>query len=147
MTSPIEVSGAVILYRGRVLLTRRGPTSSYPLAWECPGGKLELGETLEEAARREVYEELGLALNQHVPSSVVGVAELAPTGAHRPIRWTAHLFDLSAAPETPPVTLKPPACAAGWFTADELYELPMTPGNGAIFATLSRLCRASAEGR
>jgi ADP-ribose pyrophosphatase YjhB (NUDIX family) len=52
-------AGALILdHAGRVLLQRRGDDG----LWSIPGGAMELGETLEEAARREVREETGLAV-------------------------------------------------------------------------------------
>lgn len=59
---PIVGVGAVILDRGRVVLIRR---RYEPLAgqWSLPGGTLELGETLEEGAAREMHEETGLVVS------------------------------------------------------------------------------------
>ena len=59
--APIVGVGAVVIDGGRVLLVRRG---NPPLKgeWSLPGGALELGETLEEGAVREVLEESGLAV-------------------------------------------------------------------------------------
>lgn len=59
---PIVGVGAVIIDTGRVVLIRR---RYEPLAgqWSLPGGTLELGETLEEAAAREMLEETGLVVH------------------------------------------------------------------------------------
>ena len=59
---PIVGVGAVIVERGRVVLIRR---RYEPLAgqWSLPGGTLELGETLEHGAAREMVEETGLVVH------------------------------------------------------------------------------------
>ncbi len=48
----------------RLLVTRRGSNSTYAGWWEFPGGKLEINETAEQALAREVYEELGVVVQQ-----------------------------------------------------------------------------------
>ena len=49
--------------RGKVLVLRRGPTDPWAPGWWClPGGGAEPHETLEQAARREAFEEAGLLL-------------------------------------------------------------------------------------
>ena len=47
---------------GRFLLTSRPAGKVYAGDWEFPGGKLEAGESVEEALRRELHEELGIAI-------------------------------------------------------------------------------------
>ncbi|HKW61922.1 MAG TPA: (deoxy)nucleoside triphosphate pyrophosphohydrolase [Candidatus Acidoferrum sp.] len=62
------VVAAVIERADRRLLIgqrRRGDTS--PLKWEFPGGKVEAGETPEEALARELHEELGAVLQKRAP--------------------------------------------------------------------------------
>ena len=56
----IKVAAAVVWREGRVLLTRRPPGGPFGLKWECPGGKLESGESAEQALVRELREELGV---------------------------------------------------------------------------------------
>lgn len=46
----------------RFLLTSRPPGKVYEGYWEFPGGKFEPGETLEQALRRELQEELGITI-------------------------------------------------------------------------------------
>jgi len=57
---PVIVAAAVIIRDGRVLLTRRGEGQHLAGMWEFPGGKLEAGESPEEALLRECQEECGI---------------------------------------------------------------------------------------
>ena len=56
----IQVVAAIIERNGRVLIGRRKPEQSHPLQWEFPGGKVEPGETPEQALARELAEELAV---------------------------------------------------------------------------------------
>lgn len=59
----IRVVGAAIFDdQGRCLVTRRSAVMSNPGKWEFPGGKLEPGETPEQALAREIKEELDLVI-------------------------------------------------------------------------------------
>lgn len=53
----IHVAAAVCIQKGKVLLASR-PVDKPPAGWEFPGGKLEAGETVQQAAVRELKEEL-----------------------------------------------------------------------------------------
>src|SRR5690349_1072818 len=59
--TPLIGVGAIIIDAGRVVLVKRGHA---PLTgeWSIPGGVLEVGETLREAAAREAMEETGLTI-------------------------------------------------------------------------------------
>ena len=52
--------GVLIRSDGQFLLTTRPPGKAYAGHWEFPGGKVETGETVEQALVRELHEELGI---------------------------------------------------------------------------------------
>jgi ADP-ribose pyrophosphatase len=58
--------GAIVVRDSRVLLIQRGQPPSEGL-WAIPGGRVELGETLQEAAEREIKEETGLTIRARNP--------------------------------------------------------------------------------
>jgi 8-oxo-dGTP diphosphatase len=58
MRRKIRVVGAMIERDGKYLITQRSPHASLPLLWEFPGGRVEPGETDEEALARELAEEM-----------------------------------------------------------------------------------------
>ena len=59
--------GVLIAADGHFLLTTRPPGKVYAGYWEFPGGKLEVGETVALALRRELQEELGITIADPVP--------------------------------------------------------------------------------
>jgi 8-oxo-dGTP diphosphatase len=59
----IEVSAALIFYKGRLLITRRHASAHLGGLWEFPGGKREPQETFEECLVREIREELGVEIS------------------------------------------------------------------------------------
>jgi 8-oxo-dGTP diphosphatase len=70
---PVEVAVGVLIERNeqgqetRFLMTSRPEGKVYAGHWEFPGGKLEAGETVEQALRRELTEELGITIGQAHP--------------------------------------------------------------------------------
>lgn len=64
----IDVAVGVLIDRdGRFLLTSRPAGKVYAGYWEFPGGKLEPGETVAQALRRELHEELGISIGAPEP--------------------------------------------------------------------------------
>ena len=64
----VEVAVGVLLRPdGQFLLTSRPPGKVYEGYWEFPGGKLEAGETVEAALRRELQEEIGVTIGPAHP--------------------------------------------------------------------------------
>jgi 8-oxo-dGTP diphosphatase len=65
---PVDVAVGVLVDReGRFLLTSRPEGKVYAGYWEFPGGKLEAGETVEQALRRELFEEIGIRIGAVQP--------------------------------------------------------------------------------
>lgn len=66
--TPVDVAvGVLIDADERFLLTSRPEGKVYAGYWEFPGGKLEAGESVEQALRRELYEELGVTIGAAEP--------------------------------------------------------------------------------
>jgi 8-oxo-dGTP diphosphatase len=67
----INVVGAAVVRDGTVLSAQRSSSMSLPGMWEFPGGKIEAGETPQEALRREMEEELlcKIQVGEHVETT------------------------------------------------------------------------------
>ena len=62
MRRKIRVVGAMIERDGKYLITQRPPHATLALLWEFPGGRVEPGESDQEALARELQEEMGIAV-------------------------------------------------------------------------------------
>jgi 8-oxo-dGTP diphosphatase len=68
---PVDVAvGVLIDAQGRFLLTSRPEGKVFAGYWEFPGGKLEAGESVEQALQRELHEELGITIGAAQPWQV-----------------------------------------------------------------------------
>jgi 8-oxo-dGTP diphosphatase len=63
---PRVAVGAIVFNDNKVLLVRRARPPSQDL-WAIPGGRVEIGETLQEAAEREILEETGITIIAREP--------------------------------------------------------------------------------
>ena len=106
--------GVAILRDGKLLLIRRARPPEAG-CWSLPGGKVDLWERAEAAARREIAEELGVRLGALELLCVVDY--VAPEeGAH----WVSPAF-LATAFEGEPALLEPDKhTGLGWFALDAL---------------------------
>ncbi len=86
--------GVIIVQDGKVLVVQRGREPAAG-TWAFPGGRLELGETLAEAAVREAREETGLEIE---PGEVAAVAEFIDRDEDGRVRWHYVIIDLLATP-------------------------------------------------
>jgi ADP-ribose pyrophosphatase len=65
-THPQVAVGAIVFNKGRILLVRRRNPPAEGI-WAIPGGKVRLGETLQQAAEREILEETGIVIRASAP--------------------------------------------------------------------------------
>jgi 8-oxo-dGTP diphosphatase len=116
----IPCVGAVIKDRdGRLLLIKRGHEPGAGL-WSLPGGRIEAGETHQQAVAREVLEETGLRVECR---RLLGTAELpAPDGA------VIHVSDYLAVVAGGELAAGDDAADVRWVTAADLERLPLTKG-------------------
>jgi mutator protein MutT len=120
--------GAVVREEsGRILVVRRARPPSRGL-WSIPGGRVEPGETLAEAARREVREETGLDVDVQ---EILGHVDIP----HGDIVYDVVDFAATVSGNVPPLAAGDDADEARWVTAAELSSLPTTP---QLVATLAR---------
>ena len=66
-TTEVKVAAGVIERDGQVLVTQRAAKAHQGGLWEFPGGKLESGESAEQALVRELAEELNIQVTQQSP--------------------------------------------------------------------------------
>jgi ADP-ribose pyrophosphatase YjhB (NUDIX family) len=114
----------LILDDNRILLVERGrePLKGY---WSLPGGILEVGETLDQAIRREVLEETGLVIE---PIGVVEIFERIMRDAEGRAEYHYVLVDYLCRVTGGALAAADDASRAEWFRADELAALKLTEG-------------------
>jgi len=120
--SPQCAVGAIVIREDKILLVKRGKHPGKGL-WAIPGGRIELGETLQQAAEREIKEETGIIIQAKDPVYSFDVIHRDDQGR---IRFHYVIVDLSADYVSGKLTPSSDAYDARWITARELDKFPVS---------------------
>jgi 8-oxo-dGTP diphosphatase len=135
---PLVGVGAVIIEDTRVLLVKRAHP---PLQaqWSIPGGVLEVGELVREAAIREAREETGLIVE---PADLLGVYDRVLRNTDRRVQYHYVLIDFLCHRIGGELRAASDAAEVRWFTREELPALNLAEDTQDVihkgFAKLSR---------
>jgi ADP-ribose pyrophosphatase YjhB (NUDIX family) len=106
----------------------RGPNAG---RWAVPGGKVDYGESMREAAVREVREETGIEVEL---DEVVWVGDALGPGD--PPAWHYTLVDFSARMTGGTLRASDDAEEVAWVPLEDVLDLPVTPTMPALIAVL-----------
>ncbi|MDG6901255.1 MAG: NUDIX hydrolase [Nitrososphaerota archaeon] len=115
-------AGALVHRGGRLLLVKRNERPNRGM-WFFPGGEVELGETTEEAAVRELREETGLRIEVE---GLFDVITYLPSESWPSTRNQYVIVDYLAKPGTRRVRLNHESSDYGWFTPTQVRKLRTT---------------------
>jgi mutator protein MutT len=136
-TQPHVGVGAVVLNGDCVLLVKRGHA---PLKgeWSLPGGRVELGETLEDAVRREVLEETGLAIEIGPVVEVFDRIERADDGR---VAYHFVIVDFACTVLSGDLRFGSDADDARWVVVSDLASYRVTPKAASVINRALELTR------
>jgi len=119
--APRLAVGALVVHQNKVLLILRGKAPAKGM-WAVPGGSVNIGETLQAAAEREVLEETGLQIKA---GKVIYSFEKIQHDKAGQVQYHYVILDLEAELLDPaqPLTPADDAIEAGWFTLADLERL------------------------
>lgn len=125
----IRVVAAVLERDGQYLITQRRATAVLPLMWEFPGGRVEAGETDDQALKREMLHRLGASIR---------VGKLISFVSHPYESYVVDLFlyDCSLADGDPSRLEARAVNAFRWVASGEFDRYPFTPADEASMTKL-----------
>ncbi len=137
---PIVSAHAVIVRDETVLLVRRAQPPGKGF-WSVPGGRIEYGETAEQAVRRELQEECGVEVEVGEPLAVID--NLVPGMSTGSIRQHYVVLYFRARLECGEPRPGSDASATGWYSPWQMASLDMHP---IARATLERILASKQSG-
>jgi 8-oxo-dGTP diphosphatase len=136
-SAPVVAVGAIIRHQDRIVLIRRNKEPSRG-RWTFPGGAVELGESLEEAVKREVLEETGLQVEVGEVAAVIDHLDRDEAGR---VRYHYVIVDYAARPAgaqhaAPALRPGSDVSDARWVGLEDLDGLEMTDKAAALARAL-----------
>jgi len=125
--------GAIVIKDDKVLLVKRGIPPSKGL-WAIPGGHVELGETLQETAEREILEETGIVIKAQKPAYAFDLIERDDLGK---IRFHYIVVDLMAEYISGEPLGADDALEARWLSWEEIEALPVSQNTVKLLKTIN----------
>jgi len=122
--------GAVVFKEDKVLLVLRGKPPAEK-QWSIPGGCVELGETLQEAAEREIAEEAGIVIQAKKPIYTFDVIERDENGD---IRFHYVIVDLAADYVSGELRAGDDAVDVSWVSLKDLKNLNVSDATLKLLA-------------
>ncbi len=120
---PQMAVGAIVFKDDKVLLVLRANLPAKE-QWAIPGGRVELGETLQEAAEREIKEETGIIIRAREPVFTFDVIDRDDA---KRVRFHYVIVDLAADYISGEPQPGDDALGARWISPDKLNTLPVSP--------------------
>jgi 8-oxo-dGTP diphosphatase len=114
--------GAIVIKDEKILLVKRLKAPHKDL-WAIPGGSVELGETLQETAEREIHEETGLTIKAGKPVYTFDLIEKDDRGS---VRFHFVIVDLYAVYISGDLQAADDAIDAQWFDPEELDKIAIS---------------------
>jgi 8-oxo-dGTP diphosphatase len=132
--SPQIAVGAIVVRDNKVLLVKRSQSPGQGL-WAIPGGRVELGETLQQAAEREILEETGLKIRAGDALYTFEVIEPDDVGR---IQFHYVIVDLMADYLGGEINPSDDVSEARWVTPEELKDLPVSETTRELLTNVVR---------
>jgi 8-oxo-dGTP diphosphatase len=141
-TRPLVGVGAVVWDGSRVLLERRGQPPAQG-AWSLPGGLIEIGETVEEAVRREVREECGIEV---MVGPLLGVFEPIHRDPDGRVRYHFVVLDFLARYRNGSIRAGDDAAELCWVCPAEFDLFALNPATRSMIERALALIEADNPG-
>lgn len=126
----VKVVSAIIINNKQILATQRG-YGEFKDGWEFPGGKIELGETPQEALEREIKEEL---------DTEIEVGDYLQTVEYDYPSFHLSMYCFFCTIKSGELVLKEHEGVAKWLTVENLDSVDWLPADKGLIEQIKNIC-------